>query len=98
GEITEAEALELHAIYLTSIPSLIYLLPATLRIMHLVKNWRAEGLPVYFTLNTGQDIHIICEKKDAEEVALLASKVESVQKTIINSPCRGAHLTEKHVF
>lgn len=98
GEIVEAEALELHSIYLTSHPSLIYLLPSTLRVMHAVKKWREDGLPVYFTLNTGQDIHLICEKKNAKKVAKFAEKVEGVKKTIINYPSDGTRLVEKHLF
>ena len=98
GELVEAEALELHAIYLTSYPSLIYLLPGTLHVMHQVKKWRTDGLPVYFTLNTGQDIHLICEKKNAKKVALLAGKITGVQKTIINYPTNGTRLVEKHLF
>lgn len=98
GELIEAEALELHAIYLTSNPSLIYLLPSTLRVMHAVKKWRNDGLEVYFTLNTGQDIHLICKKKNAEKVAKLAEKVEGVQKTIINYPSKGTSLSNNHLF
>lgn len=98
GELVEAEALELHAIMLTSIPSLIYLLPGSLRMMHLVKKWRQEGLPVYFTVNTGQDIHLICQKKDAEEVSKRALTAPEVQKSIINSPSQGAHLIDKDLF
>jgi diphosphomevalonate decarboxylase len=98
GKLAEAEALELHAIYLTSNPSLIYLLPSTLRVMHAVKKWREEGLEVFFTLNTGQDIHLLCEKKNAERVSKLASSVEGVQKTIINKSSKGTYLTENHLF
>lgn len=98
GELIEAEALELHAIYLTSTPSLIYLLPETLRVMQFVKKWRSDGLPVYFTLNTGQDIHVICEKKNAKKVAELLTKIDGVQKTIINYPSKGVRLVENHLF
>lgn len=98
GELIEAEALELHAIYLTSIPSLIYLLPETLRVMRAVKRWREDGLSVYFTLNTGQDIHLICEKKNVQKVAKLVEEIEGVQRTIINSPSEGTRLREKHLF
>ncbi|MEK7522519.1 MAG: diphosphomevalonate decarboxylase, partial [Patescibacteria group bacterium] len=59
GELVENEALELHAIMLTSTPSLIYWQPETIILMKLVKKWRNEGLEVYFTINTGQDIHLI---------------------------------------
>lgn len=98
GELVEAEALELHAIMLTSTPSLIYLLPGSLRIMHMVKKWRQEGLQVYFTVNTGQDIHLICQKKDVVPLVKKLGGIEDVQKTIINYPSRGACLTEEHLF
>ncbi len=98
GEVLEAEALELHSIMLTSKPSLIYLLPASLKIMHLVKKWRADGLQVYFTVNTGQDIHLICEKRDAEAVVKKLTEVEDVSRTIVNYPAKGAHLLKEHLF
>lgn len=98
GELLESEALELHSIMLTSKPSLIYLLPASLKIMHLVKKWRAEGLQVYFTVNTGQDIHLICQKKDVDAVIKKLSGTEEVSKTIVNYPAKGAYLLEDHLF
>ncbi len=98
GELVEAEALELHAIYLTSQPSLIYLLPGTLAVMRKVKRWRSEGLEVYFTLNTGQDIHLICEQKNAEKVAELASAVKEVREANINVSAKGVRLIENHLF
>jgi diphosphomevalonate decarboxylase len=98
GELLEAEALELHAIMLTSKPSLIYLLPGSLKIMHLVKKWRAEGLEVYFTVNTGQDIHLIVQKKDVRVLVQKLSVIEDVKKTIINTPSKGAHIIESHFF
>jgi diphosphomevalonate decarboxylase len=98
GELVETEALELHAIMLTSTPSLIYLLPGSLRIMHMVKRWRQEGLQVYFTVNTGQDIHLICQKKDVEELVKKMETISEVQKTIINDPSKGAHVISSNLF
>ncbi len=97
GELVEGEALELHAIMLTSTPSLIYWLPGTLKVMHAVKRWRQEGLPVYFTVNTGQDIHLICQKKDVEKIVKKAQDLSDVQKTIINYPSKGAHIVSEHL-
>lgn len=98
GELVEAEALELHAIMLTSTPSLVYWLPGTLRVMHAVKRWRADGLPVYFTVNTGQDIHLICQKKDVEQVIKKVEEISDVQKTIVNYCSKGARLVTSHLF
>jgi diphosphomevalonate decarboxylase len=98
GELVEEEALELHAIYMTSHPSLIYLLPGTLALMHMVKQWRAEGLGVYFTLNTGQDIHLLCQQKDAETVQNLLHTLPYVQKVIYNTAAEGAREIHTHLF
>lgn len=98
GELVESEALELHAIMLTSQPSLIYWLPATVRMMKLVKKWRSEGLPVYFTVNTGQDIHLICEKKDVRNLEEKLRMIQEIKKIIISHPSRGTVLTEEHLF
>jgi diphosphomevalonate decarboxylase len=98
GELVEAEALELHAIMLTATPSLIYWLPGTVRVMRAVKEWRSGGLQVYFTVNTGQDIHLICEKKNIKKVRSLAEKIEGVQKTIVNYPYEGTRLIKEHLF
>lgn len=98
GELIESEALELHAIMLTSHPSLIYLLPETLRIMRMVKRWRSEGLPVYFTLNTGQNIHLIVEGKNASKVVKKLKDLPSILEIIENKASSGAHMSDSHLF
>jgi len=98
GELVEQEALELHAIMLTSTPPLIYWLPATISVMHAVQKWRNEGLEVYFTVNTGQNIHILCKKKDIKQVVKRAEQIREVRKTIINFPSQGARLISTHLF
>lgn len=98
GELIEAEALELHAVMLTQTPPLIYWLPGTIVVMKEVQKWRQEGIQAYFTINTGQDVHIICQKRDAEEVARRAKTLSITKDVIINTPSRGAYLTQSHLF
>ena len=98
GKIIEMEALELHAIMLTSWPSLIYWLPQSISLMKQVKKWREEGLEVYFTVNTGQDVHILCKKKDEERVISKLATLENIVKIISNSPSRGAYFIREHLF
>jgi len=98
GQIIENEALELHAIMLTSTPSLIYWQPETIILMKLVKKWRSEGLEVYFTVNTGQDIHLIVEEKNQEKLVKKLKEIKEVKKIITNQPAIGARLTEKYLF
>ncbi len=98
GELIEEEALELHSIMLTSHPSLIYLLPETLKIMRLVKKWRSDGLQVYFTLNTGQNIHLVAQKKDEKKVTDKLKELDFVKNIIQNDPSEGARISDKHLF
>lgn len=98
GEILEAEALEIHSIMLTSKPSLIYLLPNSLRIILEVKKMRNEGVEAYFTLNTGQDVHVICESKNKDLAAARLKTVDGVSDVIINSSANGARISEDHLF
>jgi diphosphomevalonate decarboxylase len=90
--IIEPEALELHAIMLTSRPSLIYWTEGTLRLMKLVKSWRKEGLEVYFTVNTGQDTHLICQQKDEQKVISKLQKLDFVKMILPSKVGFGSRL------
>lgn len=98
GEFIETEALELHSIMMTQTPPLIYLLPATIELMRLTQQWRTNGLPVYFTLNTGQDVHLIVEQKNVERLKKELKKIRSVKDIIVNYPSEGTKLSKNHLF
>ena len=92
GELIEREALEFHSILFTSNPPLFYWTSETVKVMKFVQKIRSEGLECYFTINTGQDVHVISKKEDAEKVAQKLSELPEVIKTIINYPSSGARL------
>lgn len=98
GQLIEQEALELHTVMLTQTPPLIYWTPGTLRIMKLTSHWRKEGIPVYFTINTGQDIHLITEQRNVEKVTAKLKKLAEVKDIIVNTPGQGTRLTNKDLF
>lgn len=98
GQLVEDEAIELHKIMQTSKPPLNYLQPETIKIMELVKKWRSEGLEVYFTLNTGQDIHLIIEEKNKEKLVEKLKEIDIVKNIIVNKPAVGARLIKNHLF
>jgi len=99
GKLVEDEALELHAMIMTANPSLIYWLPETLRLMRLVRVWRSRGIPVYFTINTGHDIHLLCEGKNKLRVfAKLEEAGIEKDNIIVNSPAEGVKLANNHLF
>ena len=68
AEIVEQDSNLLHAVMMTSSPSLLYWEPATIQLMKNVTRWRAEGLQVCYTIDAGPNVHLICTEKDAHTV------------------------------
>jgi len=78
GELMELEALSMHAVMLTSKPNLVYWLPETVRVIQAVQDWRKERLESYFTINTGQNVFVVCKPKDEDELMEKLEKIKGV--------------------
>lgn len=67
--ITETEALNLHALMMSSRSSYLLLEPGTLGIIRAVRQFRKEtSVPVCFTLDAGPNVHLIYPKANEAEV------------------------------
>ena len=98
GAELEAEALELHLIAMTSRPPVFYWTPEMVRVIQSAHQWRAEGLQVYFTLDAGPNVHLICEAKDVAQVESLTRAVDGVQQVLVCAPGGGTRQAEEHLF
>ena len=94
GPIVEREALSLHAIAMTSDPPLLYWRPKTIDVMRTVQAVRRDGLPAYFTLDAGHNVHIITLAQFAEDVGSLVS-ARGVE-LIVDQPGCGVGITQEH--
>lgn len=101
GPLVEREAISLHAVAMTSQPvghpeisGIYYWAPETLAVIHAVQRWRRDGVPVYFTLDAGASVHLLCEAATQPTVeARLTSLLEDLHGTyFISRPGRGARL------
>ena len=92
GPAVEAEALSLHAIAHTGRPSILYWSPGTVALMHQVRQWRRDGLPVFFTLDAGPNVHLLCEAVHGAAVAAALSELDYVEFVLDNRPAGPAHL------
>lgn len=95
GKLLEEETWDLHLLFISS--GVRYIRPATLSIMEAIENGRKD-IEAYYTLNTGQDIHIICRQKDADAVKQRMLALDCVEDVLINKPGPGVRLTDKHLF
>lgn len=98
GETIEEEAVNMHTVMMTQQPPLYYWNGVTMEIIRTVETWRSEGIPVYFTIDAGPNVHLICEAKNEDAVVKKAEALSGVTQIIVNKPARGAHLVETHLF
>ena len=70
ARVVEADSDMMHAVMMTSQPPLFYWQPLSLAVMKAVRTWRDDdGLRVCYTLDAGPNVHCLCEREDAAEVA-----------------------------
>lgn len=92
GRLLEQEAIELHIIAMTCNPPIFYLEPATWEIINKVRKWREEGVPIFFTLDAGPNVHLICESKNEKEILKRFGTIKGIQGVIVNKPTKGVHV------
>lgn len=69
GHIVEKEALTLHALMMASDPPYILLEPTTISMIRIIQEFRkSKGVPVFFTLDAGPNIHLLYPHKYASSI------------------------------
>ena len=67
--ITESEALQLHALMMCSNPSFILMKPNTLNLINEIREFREETkIPLCFTLDAGPNVHLLYPEQEADKV------------------------------
>jgi diphosphomevalonate decarboxylase len=85
SNIVEHEALSLHALMMTSSPSVILLRPESMDIILKVKEWRAETkIPITFTIDAGPNIHLLYPDSAKPEVRSFVDNILWPRKKVIH--------------
>jgi diphosphomevalonate decarboxylase len=98
GEMIEGDCLNMHEVMETQEPPLVYRNETTQKITSAVIDWRKEGLSVYFTIDAGPNVHLICEASEELKVIEKLKNFPGVLQVIINKPAPGAHIVHSHLF
>jgi diphosphomevalonate decarboxylase len=91
GPVIEEDTVIMHAVMMSSQPPLYYWNQYTMAVIQATQLWRREGLPVYFTIDAGPNVHLICEAKDMEMVISQASQLPGVMDILSSGPGGVAH-------
>lgn len=71
GELTERNALAMHATTQTASPAFSYLTEQTYEAMDFVRQLRSEGEVCYFTMDAGPNVKVLCLEEDLEKLVKL---------------------------
>ncbi len=94
GELTEASATAMHACMIATRPALVYWTGTTVDLLHAVREWRADGLEAYATIDAGPHVALLCRLKDLDAVAERTRAIAGVETVFIGKPAGGAEIVK----
>lgn len=95
GEVTEANALKMHATTLGANPPFTYWQSSTLAVMQEVQALRDSGLLAYFTIDAGPNVKVLCQPKDENNVRSALLSMPDVVDVVTCHPGPGvSYLSE----
>jgi diphosphomevalonate decarboxylase len=68
--VAELEALTLHALIMSASPGTLLMKPSTVTAIEMVRNAREKGLPVFFTLDAGANVHVLYPAAESAAVEM----------------------------
>jgi diphosphomevalonate decarboxylase len=83
ASIVELDSDMLHAVMMTSTPSLHYWKPETMGVMNAVRGWRNEGISVCYTIDAGANVHILCLEAEAHMIDKRLRELEGVKDVLV---------------
>jgi phosphomevalonate decarboxylase len=95
GELAEIDTLNLHAITMTGTERMVLFSPLSIQIIEEVKNLRSEGVPCWYSLDTGPSVFVNTPANYARKVQ---RTIGSIGNAIISDPGGPAHMIRQHLF
>ncbi|MBA2665181.1 MAG: diphosphomevalonate decarboxylase [Bradymonadaceae bacterium] len=97
GVVAERSCLRMHASALAADPGILYWNPTTVRLIHGVRLARAQGLPVFFTIDAGPHVKVFCPANERAACETILRDVEGVLDVLSTRPGPGAHLLDERL-
>ncbi len=92
GAVAERNALKMHATTLGALPPFTYWSPDSLRAMDTVRALRKQGYSVYFTMDAGPNVKLICRQSEMDEIKNLLIKTFDSDQIIGAKPGPGLQI------
>jgi diphosphomevalonate decarboxylase len=82
AQVTEMDSNLMHAVIMTADPPLVYWEPATLQVMKSVNAWRKSGIPAFYTIDAGPNVHVICEAGVSDKIEERLGEIPGVKQVL----------------
>ena len=92
AEVSESSCLKMHAVMLSARPGLVYWNGATVECIRKVRKLRADGVPVFFTVDAGPQVKAVCAPEAFDRVAAELAAVEGVSQVLASGLGEGARV------
>lgn len=89
GQVSEANALKMHATMLGASPPISYWTPETMMVMDKVRQLRQEGYQAYFTIDAGPNVKVLCQTEDEVVIEEKLRTMPWVDQVIVCRPGPG---------
>lgn len=83
ADIAEANCLAMHAVMLSARPGLLYWTGATVECIDCVRQLRADGERVFFTIDAGPQVKAVCEKGSVDRVRAALARISGVKEVLV---------------
>ena len=92
AELSEHNCLKMHSVMMTTRPTLMYWSPVTLACMQKIRELRADGVPVFFTVDAGPQVKAVCLPEALATVTTALHEVPGVLRIIAGELGEGARV------
>lgn len=94
GELTEFSCLKMHALALAARPGLLYWNGTTVQLLHEVRRLRAAGLLIFFTVDAGPQVKVLCLPGEGQKVKARLTGMPGVHDILVSTIGPGVTLVD----
>lgn len=92
AEVSERDCILMHAVMMTQNPPLFYWEGPSIDLMKRVTELRADGVPCFYTLDAGPNVHVICPESSVSQVREMLLSAPGVEQVLSSGPGGKAYL------
>ena len=94
ADVSESSCLKMHAVMMSARPGLVYWNGNTVECIRRVRELRADGVPVFFTVDAGPQVKAVCEPEVFDHVVAELAAIEGVRQVLTSGLGEGARVVE----